>query len=91
MIKIKIDRGLWEGDTAFILQCSPFVYPNSNNPKLSKVVGQVKVAPKSFGVTKYMGAGITLPEALAMNALIQAKTVEQVTQDMIRAIEAIEK
>ncbi|MCK4419927.1 extracellular solute-binding protein [Candidatus Aerophobetes bacterium] len=168
------DEVFLKGDSAFTLQCSPFVYPNSNNPELSKVVGQVKVAPKSFGVTKYMGAGITLPEALAisagskhpdeawaflefltnkeanknqslvvgslpiwsdlfdepdllalnpyweevgmqspdieglqmvtwygelseiiqvevMNALTQAKTVEQATADMIRAIEAIEK
>ena len=62
------DEVFLKGDTAFTLQCSPFVYPNSNDPELSKVVGQVKVAPKSFGATKYMGAGITLPEALAISA-----------------------
>lgn len=162
------------GDAAFFPQAWAGLYTYSRDPEVSQVVGQIEPAPKSFGATKYMGAGLTLPEALAiptaskhpdeawaflefiskketnkaqalaigslpiwsdlfndpellalnphwkefglqspyieglqmvtwydelsyiiqvevMNALIRAKTVEQATQDMIRAIEAIEK
>lgn len=162
------------GDTAFFPQAWAGLYTYSRDPEVSQVVGQIEAAPKSFGATKYMGAGLTLPEALAiptsskhpdeawaflkfisnketnkaqslaigslpiwsdlfndaellalnphwkefglqspyieglqmvtwygelseiiqvevMNALTKAKTVEQATQDMIRAIEAIEK
>lgn len=56
------------GDTAFFPQGWAGLYTFSQDPELSKVIGQVKVAPKSFGATKYMQAGLTLPEALAIPA-----------------------
>jgi len=162
------------GDVAFIAQAWTGLYKYSRNPEFSQVVGQIEIAPKPFGATKYLGAALALPEALAIpasskhpdeawaflefisnkeadkaqslaigtlpiwtdlyndpeilakcpylkevglqssymeglqkvtwygelseiiqvevtNALAKAKTVEQATQDMMRAIEAIEK
>lgn len=54
------------GDTAFFPQAWPGLYGYSRDPEVSNIVGEVKVAPKSLGVTKDIGAGLSLPEALAI-------------------------
>lgn len=55
------------GDTAFFPQAWAGLYAYSRNPEVSRVVGEVEVAPKPLGVTKDMGSILSLPEALAIS------------------------
>lgn len=54
------------GDTAFFPQAWPGLYRYSRNPEVSNIVEEVEVAPKPLGVTKGIGAALSLPEALAI-------------------------
>ena len=57
------------GDTAFFPQAWAGLYAYSRNPEVSKVVGEVEVAPKPLSVSKdkiYKGSILSLPEALAI-------------------------
>ena len=54
------------GDTTFFPQAWPGLYSYSRSSDVSNIIGEVEVAPKPLGVTKDMGAALSLPEALAI-------------------------
>lgn len=56
----------YKGDTAFFLQAWPGVYAASNDASISKIAGQVEVAPYAVGVDENTNVVMTLPESLAI-------------------------
>lgn len=56
----------YKGDTAFFMQAWPGVYASANDPKTSKIVGQIEVAPYAVGVDENTNVVLTLPEAMAI-------------------------
>jgi multiple sugar transport system substrate-binding protein len=55
-----------KGDTAFFIQGWPGLYQIANDPKQSKIVGEIAVAPYSVGLNENSKAVLTLPEAMAI-------------------------
>lgn len=51
------------GDTAFFLQAWPGIYSQADDESVSKIKGQVAVAPYSLGVDEKSAKVLTLPEA----------------------------
>ena len=56
----------YRGSSAFFFQGPPSTFNYVNDPKLSKVVGQVEAAPWLPGKTASLQATLTLPEAFAI-------------------------
>jgi len=63
----------YSGDTAFFLQAWPGVYAYSNDPSVSKIVGEIEVAEWIPAAREEFQATLTLPEALAIPATSQHK------------------
>jgi multiple sugar transport system substrate-binding protein len=54
------------GNTAFMLQAWPGVYDQANDASMSRIVGQIEVAPYSLSVDGSSQVVLTLPEAMAI-------------------------
>lgn len=63
----------YNGETAFFLQAWPGVYAYSNDPSVSKIVGEVEVAEWIPAAREEFQATLTLPEALAIPATSKNK------------------
>lgn len=55
-----------KGDTAFFLQAWPGVYSMADDPSVSKIKGEIAVAPYALGVNESSAKVLTLPEAYAI-------------------------
>lgn len=58
----------FNGDTAFCLQAWPGIYSQADDESVSKVKGQIAVAPYSIGVDEASATVLTLPEAFCIPA-----------------------
>jgi len=63
----------YNGDTAFFLQAWPGVYAYSNDPSVSKIVGEVEVAEWIPAAKEEFQSTLNLPEALAIPATSKNK------------------
>ena len=55
-----------KGDTAFFVQAWPGVYTMADDPSVSKIKGEIAVAPYALGADESSAKVLTLPEAYAI-------------------------
>ncbi|MCL2818771.1 MAG: extracellular solute-binding protein, partial [Actinomycetia bacterium] len=69
----EVAQSFFIGDFPLFLQAWPGVYADSNNADMSKIVGDIAVAPYSVSKTGAEQVVLTLPEAMAITTTSQNK------------------